>query len=172
LALIASLLAFAAYTARGRARENEQIAQQNEATAVIESQLRTTAEAQAIDQRNLALGEASRVLAVLSQQQLSRDPVQSLNLAIQALPSAEISRPYVAEAEFALTEAIKNSLERAYFDPFNGSSLTQVAIHDNNLAIAGQGLALTTTDLESPTFLGAHTATVSGIEWSSSGLLL
>lgn len=76
----------------------------------IEAQIRS--EATIAAERDVAWTTESRMLSDLSQQQLQQDTVASLNLAIQALTPRE--RPYVPEAEYALTRAVQSANERAY----------------------------------------------------------
>lgn len=171
-AIVASILAVLALTARGEAVEARDAAEQNEATAIAESYLRATAEYEAVDQRNIALTDASRLLSIISQEQLDKDPVASLLLALWALPGENNPRPYTPQAEFALTQGVQASLERAFLDPFGLTSITTIAAHDDQLALAGQGLLITDMALGSSTELEGHSSTVQGIQWLEDGHLL
>lgn len=183
--IIASILALLALQARAEAQDNEEKAQENEATAVAESFLRATAQSEAEAQRNQALLDASRVLSILALNQLQTDPVASINLALRALPSESDPRPYTAQAEFALAEAVKSSMERAFFEPESG--IIDVAFGDDTIAIAGQETAdrdgtdvpqgvvvLTDYNLTENTVLKGHAegATIGGLDHSDNGQLL
>ncbi|NDJ86336.1 MAG: protein kinase [Chloroflexi bacterium] len=71
-----------------------------------------TAEARIASERDVGLITDSRRLADLAGQQLTIDPVSSLNLALEALTPRD--RPYVPEAEFALSQAVQAVHERTY----------------------------------------------------------
>ncbi|MBN1679617.1 MAG: protein kinase [Anaerolineae bacterium] len=71
-----------------------------------------TAEARVKTERDTAMTTESRMLADLATQQLGIDPVASLNLGVQALTPRD--RPYVPEAELALSQAVQASTERVY----------------------------------------------------------
>jgi WD40 repeat protein len=76
----------------------------------IEAQI--ISEATIAAERDVAWTTESRMLSDLSQQQLQEDTVASLNLAIQALTPRE--RPYVPEAEYALSRAVQSANEWVY----------------------------------------------------------
>ncbi|MCB9435653.1 MAG: protein kinase [Anaerolineales bacterium] len=71
-----------------------------------------TAEARISAERDVSRSTESRRLADLAEQQLTIDPMTSLNLALAAL--TPLDRPYVAEAEFALNQALLGIQERVY----------------------------------------------------------
>lgn len=171
-AIIALVLAVLALTARSEAVEARDAAERNEATAIAESYLRATAEYQAVDQRNLALTDASRLLSIIALEQLKQDPVASLLLALRALPSDDNPRPYTPQAEFALTQAIQASLERTYINPFGSTSIGVVAYNNHQLAITGQGLLVVDPTFDTRIELEGHSGTVLNAEWLSDGDLM
>lgn len=71
-----------------------------------------TAEARIAAERDVSRITESRRLADLAEQQFMVDPMTSLNLALAALTPRD--RPYVAEAEFALNQALLGIQERVY----------------------------------------------------------
>lgn len=71
-------------------------------------------EVEAITERDRAQTNESLWWASQSLIQLDIDPVTSLTLATVALPAADSARPYVPEAQLALVQAVRSSLERRY----------------------------------------------------------
>ncbi len=149
------------------------VAQDNEHRAVSESNLRATAQAETQIERDQALANESRLLSNLSLQQLTVDPVAALNLSLRALPSVATPRPYVPQAEFALTRALQSSMERVYLQAFDGS-IREVAFDEEQIAVGGSKLITVNdnldTDLVVP--LNDHTRTVQGVEWGTNHQLL
>ncbi len=170
--IVAVILAITAVSARNEAQENEEIAQQNEATAVKESELRAIAEAEAVEERNQALIDSSRTLSVIALQQLDIDPVASTILALRALPSDATPRPYTPEAEFALNQAMQLSLERVYLAPFANGPIQAATFGTDQIALGGTGLALTSYDLDGTVVLTGHPNGVYGVHWSDDDRLL
>ncbi|MFN8444205.1 MAG: AAA family ATPase [Caldilineaceae bacterium] len=158
-------------------------------------QVRATSEAelrQTSDQRlEQALINESKRLATLSLQQLAVDPVASVNLALAALPSSEITRPYVAEAEYALSQAIEQVQEQAALTATLTSAAEQVAIWKDKIAVGGfGGVRIANLDLSDVTWAPGLVITgsavanpagqilrqsgdfVSRVRWSAEGELL
>ncbi|NDJ84642.1 MAG: protein kinase [Chloroflexi bacterium] len=156
--VVAVILAGLALSARSDAVSARDTAEENEARAVAETERRATAEAIAVEERDQALIDESRLLSILALQQLDADPVASINLALRALPDpdAPAPRPYTPEAEFALAQAIQTSLERGYLEPFGGNSITDVLVQGEQLRVAGATLVTTTRALESSSVIGNH----------------
>lgn len=86
--------------------------------------------------RRVTLREQSRLLSTLSEQQLTEDPVAAIQLALDALPSAEQPRPYLAAAEFALSRALQSSLENEYQAPAERIVLEPLKIAHGEIALA------------------------------------
>lgn len=129
---------------------------------------------EAVAQRNRALSTESRRLANLALQQLSVDPVASIDLSLRALlPVEGDPRPYVPEAEYALSQALMTSQERNYLPAPGLHNSEQVAIHDGTIAIGGDHLWLADQDLHvwaTPTL--AISLPVNSVQWASDGRLL
>lgn len=87
-------------------------------------------------QRRATLREQSRLLSTLSERQLTEDPVAAIKLALDALPSAEQPRPYLAAAEFALSRALQASLEDEYQAPAERIVLEPLEIAHDEIALA------------------------------------
>ena len=101
-AALVSVLAFSAYVIRNNIR----IQEANTQLELANTQL---TDANISIQNNLKQAQInqSRFLASASQQQLeSGDRMQAMALALEALPDADDSRPYVARAEKALSDAV------------------------------------------------------------------
>ncbi|MBI5927750.1 MAG: protein kinase [Chloroflexi bacterium] len=172
-AIVTLILAIFAFNQRSVARDNEAQAKSNERRAIAESNLRATAQAETQVERDQALANESRLLANLSLQQLAVDPVAALDLSLRALPSVSTPRPYVPQAEFALTRALQVSMERAYLQAFEGS-IRGVAFDNGQIAVGGSGLILVEDQLKSDsvTSLTGHERTVQGVEWGPNHQLL
>ncbi|MCQ3929985.1 MAG: hypothetical protein DPW16_05965 [Chloroflexi bacterium] len=149
------------------------VAQDNEKRAVSESNLRATAQAETQIERDQALANESRLLSNLSLQQLAVDPIAALNLSLRALPSVATPRPYVPQAEFALTRALQSSTERVYLQAFDGS-IREAAFDEGQIAVGGSKLITVNDNLDSDlvTALNDHTRTVQGVEWGVNHQLL
>ncbi len=172
-AVITLILAIFAFNQRSVAQDNEAQAKSNERRAVSESNLRATAQAETQVERDQALANESRLLSNLSLQQLAVDPVAALNLSLRALPSISTPRPYVPQAEFALTRALQSSMERAYLQAFDGS-IREVAFDEGQMAVGGSTLILVNDSLDGDLVipLTDHTRTVLGVEWGTNHQLL
>src|SRR3984893_8630239 len=113
--IIAIGLAGLAYWQRGRAIEQEwvaeqqrQFAEEERKIAVEQRSIAEKNETQAKEQRNKALLTQSRFLAALAKQRTRQgDAAMSMLLALEALPDAHggVERPYAPEAELALFDA-------------------------------------------------------------------
>ncbi|MCC6168244.1 MAG: caspase family protein [Caldilineaceae bacterium] len=86
--------------------------------------------------RRVTLREQSRLLSTLSEQQLTVDPAAAIKLALDALPSAEQPRPYLAAAEFAISRALQASLENEYQAPAERIVLEPLEIAHGEIALA------------------------------------
>ncbi len=76
------------------------------------AEIASTSQARIAAERDAGRITESRRLADAAMQQLPLDPVTSLNLAIEALTPRD--RPYLPEAEFALSRAVQHTTERLY----------------------------------------------------------
>ncbi|MCL4880071.1 MAG: protein kinase [Anaerolineae bacterium] len=81
------------------------------------AEIASTSQARIAAERDAGRLTESRRLADSAMQQLNLDPVTSLNLAIEALVPRE--RPYLPEAEFALSRAVQHVTERLYLPSDN-----------------------------------------------------
>jgi len=118
----------------------------------------------------LMLQEAQR-LATLALQQITVDPVASLVLARQALPNPAEPKPYLPQAELALTQALQTSLERVYRQ-VSQPPLTagQVAFGKSAIAVGGDALRLATNFLEgSITTLTTESELIAAVTWDEAG---
>ncbi|MFN3980737.1 MAG: hypothetical protein ACK4SA_10175 [Caldilinea sp.] len=122
----------------------------------------------AVEQRNAAQTNESRLLAANALQQLTQDPVSSIVLSIQALP-ADGARPLVPAAEFALAQALRVNQERAYVTT-TVTTIGQVAVGDHAIAVGGARLQLLNFQFEPVATLSD--GTVDGVRWSDDGRLL
>lgn len=164
-AVVATVFTLIALDQRGKAKDSEAQAIANEERAIV-------AEENALDERDDALVSNSRTLATLALNQLTVDPVASIILALRALPSPDNPRPYTPNAEFALTQGVQSSTERAFLDAFPGGSVTQVAYGEDQIAIAGVNLLLSDYDLNTVSPLEGHAGNIGGVEWSADNRLM
>ncbi|MBN1965022.1 MAG: hypothetical protein JW910_10260, partial [Anaerolineae bacterium] len=112
-----------------------------------------SAKADAIASRDRAQTNESRFWLTQGRRLLNSDPVASINYLLYALPGPfGGERPYLPEAEFALTEALNASLERAYLSA-SVSTNEQIAFSPDAIAVGGKELVLTGYDLSGPTTL-------------------
>lgn len=101
------------------------------------------------NQNNHLKRQEAQRLATLAFQQITVDPIASLALAQRALPNKQEPKPYLPQAEFALTQALQTSLEHMY-RPIAQPPLTteQVAFGKAAIAVGGDALRLTTGALD------------------------
>ena len=133
------------------------------------------AKTQAIVERDRALTNESLTLSALARQELVVDPVASINLSIQALPQQPEDRPYVAQAESALNEAIQTSLERTYLDVDETIPTQAIAYDDTTqlVAIGGDTLRVVPYNLDDAKILRSDSDhPIAGVAWSDNGTLL
>lgn len=126
-----------------------------------------TAEARIVTERDLGRITESRRLADLSQQQLTIDPMMSLNLALEALTPRE--RPYVAEAEFALNQALLNVHERLYLPSgqrVNGAVWSADETRVLTWSVDGTARIFETTTGTELSQMGDHTSAILVAVWS------
>lgn len=182
--VVAAALAFFAVqqsNAANRAEEtavaNEQIAQEQRglaevaATDVQESLLTVqAAEAIAVEEQRAAERENARILALLALQQLNEDAAAGINLSLRAIPELDmLDVLYVPEAEFALSQSMQASLERAHTRPLGEDRVFDVAFGDTGVAyISGNALATTNYALGTTDTLLADLGASSniGVAWS------
>lgn len=173
IAIIATIFALNQRTDAIAARDE---AETNFERAESESIQRATAQAQAEVDRNIAQREASRSLSSLAREQLSTDPVASINLALRAIRDGDTaSETYVPEAELALTDAVNRSQERVYVAPFDGNPIANADIQDERLAFIGSHLAIADSSLQTITTLeelAVDNAINVFVQWSNTGQLL
>ncbi len=119
-----------------------------------------------VEQRTRQIAE-SRRLANIALQEIEASPIQSIKLSRSGLPAAGQDRPYVPEAENALTQAIqRNQLRQIVSVGVQG--VEQVAFGTDAIAVGGNSLTLLShRDLEvrprSPVFDPAWLATTAPI---------
>ncbi|MCB0062662.1 MAG: WD40 repeat domain-containing protein, partial [Caldilineaceae bacterium] len=134
------------------------------------------AEATRADQNAVrAQQDQSRLLSNLANQQLTVDPVASLHLSEYALRKEDQPQPYTAEAEFALTQAVRAVLEKTFLrvsqTPFQPGQVAFRPAHDQ-VAIGGAALQLTDVSLAEPITVAQPAAGRLQIEWLPNGELL
>ena len=201
LALAAALVAFLQWGEAGRQRDAAvdagATAQAERATAlnaqataeirrleaISATNLAVQREQEAMTQTQIARQERDRAriaeshrLANLAREQLSVDTVAGIHLALAALPAPRNPRPYVAEAELALQQAVLHSRERAFVPvtltaPAELESETGVAVGAGRVAVArADRIDLYDADLQPTGSLPLAGAV--GLRWGSDGRLL
>ncbi len=160
----------AANAARAASEANAALAAVNAAEAQQERD-------RAIAARDETLATDARRLANLAMQMLPEDPVASIQLSLHALATP---RPYVAEAEYSLAQALRSSPERRYLTT-TVTAGGQAAIGPALIAIGGDALRLVdvdlrvietlTTSVDCREFAGAGDC-ITGVQWGPDGLLL
>lgn len=100
--LLAGGIAFAAFLSVSNARQ--QVSDANATLVPVSTQI--------VEAEKRLEQTESRRLALLALEQLNRDPVNSIHLALASL--AELVSTSLPEARFALNEALRNAFERAY----------------------------------------------------------
>ena len=178
LAVFAVQQSDAANRAEETAVANEQVAQEQRglaeaaATDVQQSLLTVqAAEAIAVEEQRAAQRENARILSLLALQQLEEDAVAGINLGLRAFPEADLlGELYVPEAEFALTQAMQTSLERAYLRPLGDDRIFDVAFgNESAVYISGETLAATdyTLSASQPLLVELGASANPGVEWSN-----
>lgn len=135
-------------------RKNRRLRRMAITGLVVIAFIATIAALVAVDRSNAAIAQTqstlineSQLLASLATQQLTEDPVASINLALRGLPSPESQRPYVPEAEKALADGLRISLERQ-FVPGMSNRAEGLAIGEKYIADANHGIRLIDLDLD------------------------
>jgi WD40 repeat protein len=124
------------------------------------------------NETDLALAEASRK-ATEAFDLLEEDPVEAIyrNLAILPEPAPAAGRPYVPQAEFALYQALRSSLEQEYLD-LSAPPLTadKVAFTDAQIAVGNDVLRLVPYDLSETEIitLTESLKNIKGVAWNDS----
>ena len=114
--------------------------------------------------------QESQWLADLSLQQLLVDPSVSATLAWRALPSPAHPKPYVARAEFALTQVLRSGLQRKFLQVARPPMTNeQVAMGAKYFAVGGDALRLVSFDLAEVTTLTAGAPAGYVVAWDSTG---
>ncbi len=128
----------------------------------------------AVSRGTRALTNESRFWTVTALRNLTQDPVVSLNRSLNALPDVDNLRPYVPEAEFALTQAIRANLERRYLAVAEPPlQQPQVAFGPNWVAVGGTALRLVSYDLTQVLTLTQPSEVIEEVQWSAEhGLLV
>ena len=160
-------------------RRNRRIRRLAIAALTVIAAIATLAAFLAIQQRNTALVNESQLLTGLAQEQLTQDPVASINLLLEALPGPGNPRPYVPEAEAALYQAVQSSLERAYLGGVPQDGL-EVALGKDAIALGGPQIRLVDTSLSpsslvtltEPGLAQAQDATRYRVRWLAADRLL
>lgn len=154
---VAGVLAIVAWISRQQAVESRE----------DEARARAIADTE----RDNALAEESRLLAARALDQLTIDPLAGVQMGIQALTPVD-ARPYVPEAEFALTRAMHAALERARLAN-SVTSLAQVAFDGERVAVGGTQLVVSDPALSAPEVWGAGSdGPIRGVNWGADGHLL
>ena len=147
-----------------------------QAAGTAEAYQRATAEASqatAVAERAAALKNESRAWAELARQQLQVDPVASLYWSSRALPSDTAPRPYEANAESVLREALQVSLERQCRQVSASLDDREICLEGPSIAIGGSGLHLVDQELAGdPIVLASPDRKVEGVAWHDDGTLL
>ncbi|MEZ4734499.1 MAG: CHAT domain-containing protein [Caldilineaceae bacterium] len=120
-------------------------------------------------ENRLLLQEAQR-LATLALQQITVDPVASLVVARQALPNQEEPKPYLPQAEFALTQALQTSLERVYRQVAQPPlTAEQVAFGKSAIGVGGDALRGSEFPGEWITTLTTESELIAAVTWNETG---
>lgn len=118
------------------------------------------------------LREQVRQVANVAQQRLAIDPIFSLDQILARLMPLG-TKPYVAEAEFALTQALHASPQRRFqavaAPPLRAQ---QVATNTEWLAVGGNSLQLISYDLAQVLPLKGTSSRVDEVQWSPDGRTL
>lgn len=140
-------------------------AQRSAAQKAAESE--TVARGMALEELANSQRNESLLLSEQAQKSLQEDTLLSIDLSARALPGFYESRPYVPEAEFALTQALRANLEEGYY--FHQDALLQFAgqigFGPTSIAVGGKNPWLLGYNLEPITSQAILSDVVLGMEW-------
>ena len=180
------IIALAALT--GLAETQRKEAEVARVTADANAAIAATREVEAKTERDSALKSESQLLVNQAREQLLVDPIGSISLTLEALPSDILTRPYLPEAESMLIQAVRTSQERGFL-AFSSDKVSAqfnltpelIKFGQSEVAIVADNvLYLVSNDLTSarPPYTStansgtAITNNFRGVAWGSDGQLL